>query len=357
MRKFGLTALLVASTFCGAALCGCSGNTDDGDTPPTASKPLPPYVISLGDRLEWSAVEYATEYSVYRNGQYVTDVKETYYSLGNVSEDCYYEVVAKNNLTQSNKSNKATVSKNCNYNENEVWDYALYNYGETIPANVRKVTNLSGFYYDFVIAERTTDLLFEFDNAQIRGCITTSDGEISRLTHKYNVIFDVKGDCSIFGKNGTEGRSFNTSEYDNACRDGYDGNDGQTCVAVPTLIVRGNGSLSLSGGNGGNGGNGSNATGLFGTAKPGKGSYGGDGGSALLTEYLVLSPENEDFVISLADGKGGAKGILGSVNGNLIGGVGSLVDSSYWYFTDGKDGKTAIGKSIVNNGKIILNGV
>lgn len=342
-------------------LCCCSKNAGSPNSYlQTSAKLLPPHIVSFNTYLEWQAIEYATGYKIYCNGNFVEEVTKTRYETGNINSDCKYEVVAVNEVAESKKSNSVKVSKNCNFNADEILNCRGMLSGEIkIGENIRKVTGVesaSSSYLDFIIEERTSDLIFELRGAQFLGSIKTHDGNTSRAAHNFNVIFSVSGECKIKGNNGTDGRSFNTSEYDNKCRDGYDGNGGQTCVAVPTLIVCGTGCLALSGGNGGNGGNGSNAYGLFNTAKPGKGSYGGNGGAALLTEYLILDAIKEDFTLSVSDGKGGKKGVLGASNGNVIGSSSTLVDSSYWYFTDGKDGQTQIGKSVINKGKLLLNG-
>lgn len=341
--------------------CCCSQNVNSNITPSqNHAKLLPPYIVSFNTFLWWDAVQYATGYEIYCDNQFLEEVKENRYDLAKVYSDCNYEVIAKNDASKSKKSNRVKVSKNSSFNTDEIFNCKGGSGGEIkIPSNIRKVINVESAnsrYIDFIIEQRTDDLIFEFRDTQFFGSILTLDGKISRLTNNYNVIIEVMGECKINGNNGTDGKSFNVSEYDNQCRDGYDGNSGQTCITVPSLIVRGTGTLTITGGNGGNGGNGSNAYGVFNTAKPGKGSHGGNGGTGLLTEYLILDALKEDFILSITDGRGGKRGVLGSYDGNILGTSSTLVNSSYWYFTDGKNGQSQVGKSILTKGKLIING-
>lgn len=357
-RKIIITLLsLVCAVVCSVGLIACSGHKEDASDSNQsipAARILPPYVLSFGSYLYWQPISNAAEYEIYENETFVKTVTDTKYELGEVQNDSTYYIIAKNGNVKSKKSNIAYVSKNCNFADDEIYYYTSTHYTDTISANVRKVVINGYFSADIVLQERTSDITFELNNAWFEG-LSAENNICSRFNADYNVILDINGECTINGKSGMDGRSFDDSKYDDKCIDGYDGTAGGNGICVPTLIIQGNGKLTVKGGKGGKGGNGSGANGAFNSNKPGKGSFGGNGGTALLTEYLLTNPQS-NVVLDLTDGAGGMQGFIGKHDGNVIGASQALADASYWIFTDGKNGASSLGTVFNTSGKIYLNG-
>ncbi len=347
---------LVCAVICSVGLIACREHKEDIDynhSIPSA-RILPPYILSFGSYLYWQPISNATEYEIYENETFVKTVTNTKYELGEVQNDSTYYIIAKNGNVKSKKSNIAYVSKNCNFADSEIYYFSPTHYTGTISANVRKVVIKGNFSADIVLQERTSDITFELNNARLEG-LSAENNIYRRITANYNVILDINGECTINGKSGWDGRSFDDSKYDDKCLDGYDGSTGGNGICVPTLIIQGSGKLTVKGGKGGNGGNGSSAKGVTNINKPGKGSFGGNGGTALLTEYLIMNTQS-DVILDLTDGAGGKKGHIGKHDDNVVGATQALADGSYWIFTDGKNGVSSLGTIFNTSGKIYLNG-
>ncbi|MDE6075282.1 MAG: hypothetical protein K2G26_02470 [Clostridia bacterium] len=359
-RKVLAVAAVVAPLCIATTFFGCNSDSNRNRIPPKASQDiLPPYLMSFGSVLTWDTDPNATEYELYRNGQYESTVTGSHYDAGQVTEDCEYTVVAKNGDKSSTKSNVARVCKNSSYAEGEVLDLSdSSSYNGTLPNSVRKIVirKQSSVTMSFccLIAERTNDLTIELSNVSLVGYISTVNCEYSRLKHNYNVIIDVKANCSVKSSDGADGFDFSDSVYDNREVDAGSGSDANNAIIVPSLVVEGEGALVISGGNGGNGGVGSSTTKWEASNGPGAGADGGDGGAGLKTSYCVVNMNGENSYVSVSDGKGGKKGKPGN-NGSIITGpaASAMWKDMYDIGKAGKDGKSEFGSIKILGGKFL----
>lgn len=362
MRKKLL--LIVSAVFCavffafGLAACGLNHNGNKPPKPPVGM--LSPRIISFGSFLSWDEVEEADVYEIYCDGTLETVCDKPFYRIGDLPKDSDYCVAAKNSSTgeKTDKSNTVKVSKNCNFTDGEILNLTGRDYyAGKITAETRKVIigskNKTVFALDVFLAERTADIVFELKNVDVTGYVMTDDYSYKRAENDYNVIFDVTGDCSINGENGSDGFDYSSSVYDNMEIDAGKGEDGGSVIILSSVVVRGSGNLNFSGGNGGNGGRGSATTKWESKNGPGAGADGGNGGTAVKCAYLVTDFDSENFCVGIKDGVGGKKGKPGE-NGSIITGP---MASAMWkdMYDIGKAGKN--GKSVIGSKKIIKGSV
>lgn len=335
------------------------GNSNDNKTPPPAPaiNLIAPYLMSFGTYLSWETVSNATEYDIYCNNRYVETITKTTYNLNDVEYDSEYYVIAKNNGKSSPKSNIAVASKNTNFSNSEILDLTgKSSYNSSISSSVRKViiANSSSFAWLAAIEERTADLTFELRNVNIIGSIYTHDLSYSRSKSNFNVTFEITGDCSIKGADGSNGFDFSDSRYDNSELAAGTGGNGGNAIIVPTVIITGSGNFTVTGGNGGNGGVGSATSKWESSSAPGKGSNGGNGGAGVKTSYFILKLNSANNTVTVSDGKGGAKGTPG-VNGSIITGPAASImwKDMYDIGKVGEDGRSSFGTKRILSGRLI----
>ena len=353
------TVVMLLCAMCFVA-CG-QGNKNDNKRPPkTETKILSPYVVSLGDYISWDAAKNADKYDIYKNGVYLETTTQTEYFIGDTSADEEYYVIAKNENIESEKSNIAYVSKNQGYDSGEILDLTgKMQYSGTVKSEIRKIIIgkdvSSAFHLSIEIEERSTDLIFRLNNVAITGSINTANRSYSRKTNNYSVIFEISGECSIRGENGLDGTDWSDKRYDNKELDAGEGYSGKDAVIVPSMIVRGNGNLSVVGGNGGNGGIGSSTTDFEKVNCPGVGSNGGNGGAAVKTSHMILRMDSGNCSVSLLDGKGGLKGNPGK-NGSIYTGptVSLMWNDMFDIGKAGKDAKSVIVVKKIATGKLVF---
>lgn len=315
-----------------------------------------PSVISYHDYLEWASVEGAESYKIYQDGVAVFTCTETTYGLPELSVDTVYTVAACDENGESEQSQEVTVYKNSGFGSNELLDLSEYDsYDAEIPRNIRKIViNKNGetFNFNSIISERTADLIIELKDVTVYGNFSTEDGSYSREDHNYNVIFEIEGTCAISGNDGANGADYSGSSYDNSGKDAGRGVDGQTAIVAPTAIIKGNGMLTLSGGNGGDGGKGAGTT-TWASASPGKGANGGNGGAGIKTDVLIVNMDSSSDVITMTCGTGGKKGNPGANGSLLTGPAASLVwEATYDIGRQGDDGVNIIGEKRIISGSI-----
>lgn len=361
-KSFIRVLLTVVMLLCAMCFVACGqGNKNDNKKPPkTETKILSLYVVSLGDYISWDAAKNADKYDIYKNGVYLETTTQTEYFIGDTSADEEYYVIAKNENIESEKSNIAYVSKNQDYDSGEILDLtAEIQYSSTIKSEIRKIIIgqdvSSAFNLSIEIEERSTDLVFQLNNVAITGSITTANCSYSRKTNNYSVIFEISGECSIRGENGLDGTDWSDKSYDNKELDAGEGYSGKDAVIVPSMIVCGNGNLSVVGGNGGNGGKGSSTTDYEKNNCPGVGSNGGNGGAAVKTSHLILRMDRGECTVSLSDGKGGLKGNPGK-NGSIYTGptVSLMWNDMFDIGKAGKDAKSVMVVKKIVTGKLVF---
>ncbi|MCH5164260.1 MAG: hypothetical protein J1F36_04510 [Clostridiales bacterium] len=326
------------------------------DQPSVQGTVSSPHIISFSNYLYWDSVNNATEYDIYKNGNYIETTFLTNYTFGELQQDTEFYVIAKNSSKNSvsQPSNSIVASKNINFLDSEILNLSdETDFNGTISSTIRKVivhkSEQSDMEFEATIDFRTTDLLFEFKNAKLIGKIATKGDNYSRLKDDYNVIFAVSGDNQIIGKSG-----FAQTEVfeDNSEKDGLDGGDGLDAIIAPTIIVQGSGNLTIRGGNGGNGGNGASTT-TYSTKTIGKGSNGGNGGSGVVTQYLIVNMGTHDSKVAVSGGLGGKKGNPGGNNSILTGPLVSMMwNDIYDIGKAGTSGKSVVGIVTILKGNL-----
>lgn len=355
--KFGKLVYLTALILCQS--CSLFGG-ESGDT----SLEL----TSYGNFIRWNEISKAEKYLIYENGECVSTITDSLtYESENRTEDIEIYVEAIANEKRLKKSNKITLYKNTNFNEStEVLTLdGTIKYTDLIgksssqidcikvKKNIRKIvlaSNFNSIYganIDIKILNRSADLNIEIESAVLKCSIYDENLNYDYTTNPYVTIFNIKGDCSITGPNGSNGKSISET---NTEKKGEDGSNGENGLLLPSITISGDGNLNITGGNGGNGGNGSSTT-TRASAKPGKGSNGGNGGAGVLATYLSANMEVSSLV-QIADGKGGTKGNPGD-NGSLLTGPACTVvwSSVYDVGKSGTVGESSFTKNI-KSGKI-----
>ncbi len=361
-RLIGLIGVTFATMiFCSVFLSGCgfSGDSDDNNIhyqpqehPFTVSAP---YIISLGNIIKWDACKNADEYLIFQDNVKILTTSETQIEIEDASVDHTYTVIARNieNNVESEKSNIALVSKSFGFDQKEILELDPQNIGTyyTIAPSIRKVVCKSEEQMvvesNFIIHDREHDLFFELENVTIRSMekavITTRDGTYSRADQNWNLIFEVAGKCGVIGMDQT---FVPAQPSDNTEKRGSNGLSGTDAIIAPTVVVRGSGEFTVSGGNGGAGGRGANST-TWATNYYGDGGNGGVGGDGIVSQFFVLQMET-DGVVYVSNGRGGARGAPG-VNGSILTGPWSTSDYNEHYGIAGKDG-TALRGSVITLG-------
>lgn len=346
----------ILTLFCVPAVFGFVGCNDNANIkpPPGADNAAILTVITLGTRLLWNKIGRDVDYEVYCNGELADTVQTETYRFSELPSDAECYVIAKEGKDNCVISNTVTVFSDRGFAESEVLvlsDMGTYN--TLIASTVRKVCIYGTVSLNLQIESRKSDLYFELNNADIFGCIKTSDGGFSRTKHDFSVIFDVTGNCSIRGADGANGFDFSDARYDNGEQNAGVGGNGEEALLLPSVIIHSDGNLTVSGGNGGNGGKGSATTTWEGSKTPGKGSNGGNGGAAVKTSYFVMDMGSSAASVKIIDGKGGSKGMPGN-NGSLI--TGPLVSAMWSDVYDigkyGNDGKSELGTKKLYKGNL-----
>lgn len=365
MKKKGLIGLfsvaLSTVILCSLFLSGCDRSDDDHDNnthyqedeqPFTISAP---YVVSLGNIIRWDACKNADEYVIFQDDVKILTTTETQVEVEDASTDHKYTVIARNteNNTESEKSNIALVSKSFGFGQNEILELDPQELGTyyTISSSIRKIVCKSDepmvVESNFIIHDREYDLFFELENITFssmkQAVITTQDGTYSRADQNWNLIFTVSGKCGVKGMDQT---FVPAQPSDNTEKRGSNGMPGTDAIVAPTVVVRGSGEFTVSGGDGGVGGRGANST-TWATNYYGDGGNGGVGGDGIVSQFFVLQMES-DGVVYVNSGIGGARGAPG-VNGSILTGPWSTADYNEHYGTAGKNG-TALRGSIITLG-------
>lgn len=358
---FLISYLLIGIVFiagCGWLYDPYESKSNNNISPPNIDTTVsPPRILSFNSYISWDKINYADSYDIYKNDIFIDSVTSTQYLIGDLTEDSTYYVIAKNNQNYkfSNPSNVITVSKNKNFFQDEILNLSnSSSYNGTISSQVREViidkAEFCSMRFNCSIESRDRDLIFELNNVKLNGFIKSKNDDYSRLKNDYNVIFDITNNCEIKADNGlTPDIVFD----DNSEHDGIDGGKGDNAIILPTVIIRGSGNITISGGNGGNGGNGASTT-TWSDKTIGKGSNGGDGGNGIITQYLIIDMVNEESLIKVYGGTGGAKGTPGN-NVSLLTGplVSAMWDDIYDIGKKGNNGVSVIGIINTIKGQLI----
>ena len=292
----------------------------------------PTGVKSMGRYITWSAVEDAVEYEVLVDGVVQDTTEELFYLLPDQDEDAKVTVqaLAEGGKRRSKPSDEIKVCQSTAFASADVMKIEMVSEKvQYIPPTVRYV-RVTGNAVEarIIIQDRQDDLVIELGDTVIKApagtdCITT-ESELSCA-----VYLVLAGDAELSVADVTE---VPETPANNSNKVGSNGIHGGDAIYVKNLILCGEGSLTLSGGNGGQGGKGSTASGLFTLATSQNGGNGGNGGCGIRCTNLILDMAQVSQRIRAAGGTGGAGGAHGkitvSVSGGVTGAMGVLKDGS-----------------------------
>lgn len=346
-----LLSAIMLSTCC-ASLCACSifgfSNTDIFGIGQ-------PKISAYGNVIYWEAVADAAEYQVYAEGASIGTTTDTYYVLDDLSVDSDITVTAKNAQgKESKESNAITVQQSVGFVDEETMEIELTSEKEyKVSSNVKfvKVSGEASSVGFTIEKNRTDDLYVELDQVTMvsgatNNCFRTENNIMDAEELKFAVIFILKGNSALTGASITTVPEPQTEA--NSQKKGINGESGRTPIVLPTVIMTGNGDLTLKGGDGGNGGTGAPSSGMS-TSLYGDGGNGGEGGGGLKCTTLVLALGKGCRVFATG-GNGGEGGSPGS-NGSLVSGpVGTLAWDLH-FGADGSVGKNLTGQLVTFSGK------
>ena len=330
-RSFGIVLGSVFSLCCVIAFGGCSlwGISS-------------PEIETYGNVVAWEAVEDAVSYNIYVDDVAVGTTEENHYVLQNLTKDSSVTVTAVDeNGKESKKSDKAEIQKSIGFSEAETLE--ITEIGEHIVDSAIKYVKVRGAFISTGITikeNRTADLYIELDNVTMtsgkaNNCVRTENNTLDASKLHFTVIFILKGDNSLTGASQTGTPAPQTPT--NSQKKGTNGESGRSAIVLPTVVMTGEGSLTLKGGNGGNGGEGASSSG-WSTSLYGDGGNGGEGGGGIKCTTLVLALEKGSRV-SAFGGEGGTGGSPGE-NGSIVSGP---VGTAAWYLHFGSNGANGKG--------------
>ena len=311
-------------------------------------KKFTPEIVGQYKSFKWNEVDKASSYDVYKNGVLVETVTSNIYNVGDeFTEDSTYYIVAHSDELKRNtaKSNEVVYYKNTGFGADETIVVKSAS-SVSISNNIRNVVfNEYNGGVTLDIADRKADLIVTLKKSTLTaGLDFTVDSDKTPFT----AVIVLDGDSSITGKHG---KSYTAADKGgmNSETDGKPGGNGQTALKAGNLVIKGDGNLTLTGGNGGNASQGSDSSGWT-TKSCGKGASGGNGGNGLSCSSLTLDI-GENNKLKAVGGAAGKKSSPGS-NGSMISGP---IISAAWYNWDiGKDGNAGDATSV--NTRIILSG-
>lgn len=311
---FAAAAVLMSGAM-GAMLCGCSFSSLFGGVEP-------PEITSVANVLHWEAVEDAVSYHVYAGEQLVGTTESTFFVLSGLNSDSDVTVKSVSKKDKESKpSNAVQVQKTASFTAAETMEIALEDDKEySVPADIRyvKVTGSGTSAGVTIQNSRVNDIVIELQDVTMlsgkeNNCFRSENNVLDAAELKYNVIFVIKGNNSLTGASQTETPPAQTQV--NSGKSGTDGYSGRTPIVLPTVIMTGDGSLILKGGDGGPGGVGAPSKG-FSADGFGGGGDGGSGGGGIKCTTLIMAMESGTRVTA-SGGKGGKGGNAGD-NGNLL---------------------------------------
>lgn len=322
-----------------------------------------PVAISVGRYLYWGEVQDATEYSVFQNGELVSQTTERFCVLEDSSQDEIYTIVAQGDLYEDSEPVNVTVWKSEGFSDEEMLDLSsVDNFHGTISKEIRLVKLGADKTIDLeaVVEARISDLYLQMDSVEVHGSISLEDESHSYAKNPHSLVLDCIGECSWVAKDGKSGIDYASDHaYDDEQLNGVPGEDGKDAIRYSSVVLRSDSSLLLQGGNGGNGGSGSSTKAQYidvpfvpDSPYPGKGSNGGNGGCGLNTDFLRIQISKMDSFLTLRDGKGGKKGLPGNNNNYGTGIWASLNRDNYDIGKPGKAGQSNLGTILGNRGQI-----
>ena len=309
---------------------------------------LTPEISRQYDSIKWNQVEKASSYDIYKNNNFVETTTSNVYKLGTeMAEDCTYYIIAHSDELKrdTKKSNEVKYYKNTNFDDSETIKVKSAS-SVDVSNNIRNV--VFSKYEGSVtlsIADRTADLIITLKESTLTSGL---DFTVASDKTAYTTVIVLDGDSSI---SGTNGKSYTAADKgkNNSETNGKPGGNGQTALRAGTLVIKGDGNLTVKGGDGGNASEGSDSSGWT-TKECGKGASGGNGGNGITCSSLTLDI-GEDNVLKAIAGTGGKKSKPGS-NGALL--SGPIVSAAWFNWDIGKDGSNGSATSITS--KVILSG-
>lgn len=311
MKKFlKIGAAAVVAAICGAFACGCDGSI-------SIEKPE---IQVYGNVICWNEVDGVDSYVV-NAGEEQREVFSNYYVFNDLAVSTQVSVRSKVGEKTSKKSNTVSVMKTKGFTQEETYELTLAdnkNYDILPTQNYVKISGTAS-NSQVIIQNRARDLVVELTDvtmsaSQGNNCISTGDGKYETEDSSFTVVFIINGNNSI---NGSTYTATPSKQPENSGKYGVRGGNGGHGIVLPNIVLTGDGTLSVCGGNGGKGGDGADSSGIS-TSSNGSGGNGGNGGSGFLCTNLVMAM-GVDGVVKPYAGNGGSGGKAG-VNGSIMSG-------------------------------------
>ena len=307
-----------------------------------------PEIVRQYSSISWDQVKNASSYDVYKNGELLETITSNVYDVGTeFSQDSTYYMVAHSDefKRDTKKSNEVIYYKNTDFAEGETITVKSAS-SVSVSNNIRNIV-LDGYSGSITldIADRTADLIVTMKNSTLTSGL---DFTVANEKTPYTTVFVLSGNSSITG---TNGKSYTAADKGktNSEINGKPGGHGQTALKAGALVIKGNGNLTLTGGNGGNASEGADSKGVT-TKECGKGASGGNGGNGLTCSSLTLAI-GDSYKLKAVGGTGGKKSKPGE-NGALL--SGPIITAAWFNWDIGKDGSAGVGTSIST--QIIISG-
>ena len=210
-----------------------------------------PTIKQIGNYVSWDAVEKATCYEIYANGELYDTVTEPNYFFTDVTKDLTVQIMAKGakKRDKSKMSEEITISQNSGFKTAETFELALASNEEfSVPPSIKhlKVTG-SAENSVIIIEERKTDIVITLDNVTLtskagKSCIL-QNGEKTGSA----IIVDLVGNNTLKAKNVDSVPETPAKGSEKTGGTGYAGGHG---IQYENIVFVGNGSIDLYGGNG-----------------------------------------------------------------------------------------------------------
>lgn len=322
------------------ALCACGAEAVDE-----------PFTLRCAaSYLYWDECEGAVEYSVLLDGQCVDTVTECAYSASEEFEVA--QVIATKEDGKEQKSTKAYYDKTSHggtliiKTEDELSSASLSSCASltldlteglslkdksvTIPKSVRLLNIISDGSVSYsnlkiTVETRTADLTVSLKNFSATGKTSQSLIEM-RSAEGYDptLVIKCEGSCSLSGGNGKNGADGDDGAMLQHGANGGAGGGGASAVKAERVLIVGTGRIAFSGGNGGSGGKGGLGNGIN---NPGNGGNGGNGGYAIDSSEITLYM-NKGASCYMLGGAGGIGGDGGDKYSTSFGSSSRGIDGS-----------------------------
>lgn len=307
-----------------------------------------PQIKEIGNMIYWEEISGATAYEIYVDGSLFETVSGDHYNFSDITTKTIINVKAINtdNDAFSKQSNGLELFPIPTFSQEEAYEIVLEDDKEfSIPEDVESVTiSGTGINSYITIAPRSKDIIIELNGitlqvpeikSGISYVIQTTNSKYYQPWNEFDATIILKGENSITCVDVTSQPEQPGVNKGIKGKDGFNGGSG---ISLPNVIIKGDGTLSLKGGNGGHGGKGSRSDGLVSFNGCGEGGNGGNGGYGILAYAIIINTSTGKGQLNMKGGEGGEKGAPGQ-NGRIVGMWSDVATFDEKYGVDGEDGK------------------